>query len=127
MTSTDDTRAQVTTTPAGTPAIPAQRGTTAEVARVPGSEEERAGRPRRAAQTTARPVYEPAAHDISRPAHGSRAGWILLTTAVAGAAWSAGWVAGVSWAWRAMTPRYLRRTHQRPGAAIVTVASPLRP
>lgn len=123
MTSTDDRGAQVTTT-AAAPAIPAQRGPAAAVAAVPGAGEERAaapaGRPLRAADETARPVLEPLPHDIARTAHGSRAGWILLTAAVAGAAWSAGWVAGVTWAWRAMTPRYLRRTHQRPGAAIVS-------
>jgi hypothetical protein len=134
MTSTDDTRVQLTTTAAGVPAIPAQRGPTAEGEPVPSSEEERAtapgGRPRHVAQETARPVLEPAAHDIARPGprpvDGSRAGWILLTTAAAAAAWGAGWVAGVSWAWRAMTPRYLRWTHQRQGAALARAGSPVR-
>ena len=80
------------------------------------------------------PVLEAAAHDIPRPAlepaapgmaepapppvHESRAGWILLAAVAAAAAWAVGWVAGVSWAWRAMTPRYLRRTHRRRGAGL---------
>ena len=120
MTSTDDTGVQLTTTAAGGPAIPAPRVPTAEGAPESSSEEERAtarseGRPRRLAQETARPVLESAARDIARPAprpvDGSRAGRILLTTAVAAAAWGAGWVAGALWGWRAMTPRYLRWTH----------------
>jgi len=118
MTSTDDTRVQLTTTAAGGPAIPAPRVPTAKGAPAPSSEEERAtarpvGRPRRLATETARPVLESAAHDIARPAprpvDGSRAGWILLTVAAAAAAWGAGWVAGALWGYRAMTPRYLRR------------------
>jgi hypothetical protein len=112
MTSTDDTRVQLTTTAAGVPAIPAPRGPTAEGEPAPSSEEERAtapeGRPRRLAQETARPLLESAAHDIARPVDGSRAGWILLTAATAAAAWGAGWVAGALWGWHAMTPRYLR-------------------
>jgi hypothetical protein len=63
-------------------------------------------------------VVERTAHDSVRPAprpvHGSRAGWILSIFVAAAAAWAAGWVAGVSWAWRAVTPRYLRRTHRPP-------------
>ena len=69
-----------------------------------------------------RPVVEPAAHEMAEPApppvHESRAGWILLAAVSAAAAWAVGWVAGVSWAWRAMTPRYLRRTHRRRGASL---------
>src|SRR3954468_1573145 len=61
----------------------------------------------------ARPAPEPAAHDIPQPAspppQGSRAGWIVSAVVAAAAAWAVGWVAGVSWAWREMTPRYLRR------------------
>jgi hypothetical protein len=53
----------------------------------------------------ARPVLEPAAHDdIARPAPRPRAGWILGTIGAAAAAWAVGWLAGVSWAWREMTP-----------------------
>jgi len=119
MTSTDDTRVQLTTAAAGAPAIPSPRGPTAEGEPAPSSEEERAtapeGRPRRVAQETARPPLASAAPDIARPAprpvDGSRAGWILLTTAAAAAAWGAGWVAGALWGWRAMTPRYLRWNH----------------
>src|SRR3954470_20241237 len=81
-----------------------------------------------------RPPLDPAAHDIARPAprpaprpvHGSRAGWVLATVVAAGAAWAVGWVAGVSWAWREMTPRYLRRTHRRRGASLPGAGSPLR-
>ena len=47
------------------------------------------------------------AHDIGepapRPVHGPRAGWLLSTVAAVGAAWVAGWVVGVSWAWRQMS------------------------
>ena len=72
------------------------------------------------AQPAASP--EPAAHDIPRPtpphAQSSRAGWIVSIVAAAGAAWAVGWVAGVSWAWRATAPRYLRRTHRRRGAGL---------
>jgi hypothetical protein len=78
-----------------------------------------------AAHDIARPAprlpQEPAAHDIPRHAPrpgGSRAGWIVSTVVAAGAAWAVGWVAGVSWAWREMTPRYLRRAHRRRGAAL---------
>jgi hypothetical protein len=86
------------------------------------------------ARPAPRPLLEPAAHDIarhaprpaSRPAHGARAGWILSTVVAAGAAWAVGWVAGVSWAWREMTPRYLRRTHRRRGASLPGAGSPLR-
>ena len=64
-----------------------------------------------------RPVLEPAALEMAQPAprleHGPGAGWILSAVVAAAAAWAVGWVAGVSWAWRAMTPRYLRQTHRR--------------
>jgi hypothetical protein len=69
------------------------------------------------------PVLEPGAHDIprsvlepaalekaqpeQRPVRQPRAGWILSTVVAAAAAWAVGWIAGVSWAWHAMTPRYL--------------------
>jgi hypothetical protein len=70
----------------------------------------------------AAPAAEPAVHDISRPAappvHESRAGWVLSTVAVAAAAWTVGWVSGVSWAWRAMTPRHLRRSHRLRGGGL---------
>ena len=76
----------------------------------------------RAAHDIPRPVPEPAAREMAqsapRPVHESRAGWIVLATVAAAAAWAVGWVAGVSWAWRAMTPRYLRRTHRRRGASL---------
>ena len=82
------------------------------------------------ARPAPRPLLDPAAHDIARPAprpaHGARAGWILSTVVAAGAAWAVGWVAGVSWAWREMTPRYLRRTHRRRGASLPGAGSPLR-
>ena len=69
-----------------------------------------------------RPVREPAAPQMAQPAsqsvHESRAGWILSAAVAAAAAWAVGWVAGVSWAWRAMTPRYLRRSHRRHGAGL---------
>ena len=67
---------------------------------------------------TPRPVARPAAHDSTRHQQGSRAGWIVLALVSAGTAWVCGWVAGVSWAWRAMTPRYLRRSHRRRGASL---------
>src|SRR5688500_13621244 len=71
----------------------------------------------RAAHDIPRPVLAPAeletAQPAARPVHESRAGWIVSAVVVAAAAWVVGWVAGVSWAWRAMTPRYLRRTHRR--------------
>jgi hypothetical protein len=61
----------------------------------------------------ARPAREREPKDVARPgprsAHGSRAGWIVLTLAATAAAWGVGWLTGVSWAWRGMTPRYLRR------------------
>jgi hypothetical protein len=88
-----------------------------------------------AAQDIARPAprtpdREAAAQDIARPAprpaHRSRAGWILATVVAAAAAWAAGWVTGVFWAWRAMSPWYLRRTRRRPGAGRPGAASPLR-
>jgi hypothetical protein len=75
-----------------------------------------------AAQDVARPVpppaLEPAAHDVSQPVHGSRAGWIVSIVVAAAAAWAVGWVAGVSWAWREMTPGFLSRTHRRRGASL---------
>jgi hypothetical protein len=77
-----------------------------------------------AAHDIPRPVLEPAAHEMAEPApppvHESRAGWIVLAAVAAAAAWAVGWVAGVSWAWRAMTPRYLRQTHRRRGAGLPT-------
>lgn len=64
-----------------------------------------------------RPELEPAALDMAqaapRPVHESRAGWIVSAVAAAAAAWAVGWIAGVSWAWRAMTPRYLPRRRRR--------------
>ena len=75
-----------------------------------------------AAHDIPRPVLEPAAQEKAQPAprpvHEPRAGWLLSAAAAAAAAWAVGWVAGVSWAWRAMTPRYLRRTHRRRGASL---------
>ena len=77
-----------------------------------------------AAHDIARPVPEPAALEMAQPAprHGAGAGpgagWILSAVIAAAAAWTVGWVAGVSWAWREMTPRYLRRTHRRRGAGL---------
>src|SRR4051812_23184407 len=66
---------------------------------------------------TARPAPERAALDIPRPtsppAQGSRAGLIVSIVAAAGAAWAVGWVAGVSWAWREMTPHSLRHHRRR--------------
>ena len=70
-----------------------------------------------------RPEREPAAHDRVRPVHESRAGWILSIVFAAAAAWAVGWVAGVSWAWREMTPGYLSRTHRRRGAGRPGAAS----
>jgi hypothetical protein len=71
----------------------------------------------RAAHDIRRPALEPAALETAqsapRPVHESRAGWILSAVVAAAAAWAVGWVAGVSWAWRAMSPRYLRHTHRR--------------
>jgi hypothetical protein len=87
-----------------------------------------------AAHDVARPAPEPAALEMAQPAprlvHGAGAGpgagWILSAVIAAAAAWTVGWVAGVSWAWRAMTPRYLRRTHRRRGAGLAAAGSPLR-
>src|SRR5919107_688478 len=85
------------------------------------------------ARAVPQPVLERAAHDIAlpaprapvlerpshekappapRPVHDRRAGWILSAVVVA-AAWTVGWVGGVSWAWHAMTPRYLPRARRR--------------
>jgi len=65
------------------------------------------------------PVPERAPHDLARPARrparGPRVGWIVTSVVAAGAAWAVGWVAGVTWAWREMTPRYL---HRRRGAGL---------
>ena len=78
--------------------------------------------PEPAAHDIPRPVLEPASHQLAQPAprpvHEPRSGWILSAAVAAAAAWAVGWVAGVSWAWRAMTPRYLRRTHRRRGAGL---------
>jgi hypothetical protein len=83
-----------------------------------------------AAHDSARPAppapVDSVAHDSARPVHGSRAGWIVSTVVAAGAAWAVGWVAGVSWAWRATTPWYLRRSHRRRGASLPGAGSPLR-
>ena len=87
-----------------------------------------------AAHDIARPAPEPAALEMAQPAPrlvhragaGPGAGWILSAVFAAAAAWTVGWVAGVSWAWRAMTPRYLRRTHRRRGASLAAAGSPLR-
>ena len=69
----------------------------------------------RAGHTVARPEPAPVARETPqpspRPVHESRAGWIVPVVAAAAAAWAVGWIAGVSWAWRAMTPRYL--SHRR--------------
>jgi hypothetical protein len=82
----------------------------------------------RAAHDIPRPVLEPAAPEMAQPAprpvHEPRAGWILSAVAAAAAAWAVGWVAGVSWAWRAMTPRYLRRTHRRRVAGLPASLGP---
>ena len=64
------------------------------------------------------PSREPAADDLARPVHGSRAGWIVSTLVAVAAAWAVGWVAGVSWAWREMTPGFLSRTHRKRGAGL---------
>jgi hypothetical protein len=64
----------------------------------------------------ARPAAEAAPHadaaSASPPARKSSAGWIVITVVAAAAAWAAGWLAGVAWAWRDMTPRYLRPMHR---------------
>jgi hypothetical protein len=69
----------------------------------------------RAGQAAPRPDPEPVAPETARPAprpvHESHAGWIVPAVAAVAAAWAVGWIAGVSWAWRAMTPRYL--SHRR--------------
>jgi hypothetical protein len=65
-----------------------------------------------------RPVREPAARDTAKPVHGSRAGWIVSIVVAAAASWAVGWVAGVSWAWREMTPGFLSRTHRKRGAGL---------
>lgn len=87
------------------------------------------------AHDLARPAVRPAvletparetARTAARPVHGSRVGWIVLAGVATAAAWAAGWVAGVSWAWRAMTPRYLRRSHRLQGAGLPGPGSPLR-
>ena len=61
--------------------------------------------------------FAPTGHDAPRtapaPARGSRAGWVVTVVAASGAAWAAGWLAGVAWAWREMTPHYLRRHRRR--------------
>ena len=80
-----------------------------------------------AARGIAPPGNEPAARGMTRPAprpeHGPGAGgWILMAVISAAAAWVVGWIAGVSWAWRAMTPRYLRRTHRRRGRSLAASA-----
>ena len=84
----------------------------------------------RAAHDIPPPALEPAALEMAQPAprpvHEPRAGWILSAVVAAAAAWAVGWVAGVSWAWRAMTPRYLRRTHRWRGAGLPAAGSPLR-
>src|SRR5687768_6742860 len=87
-----------------------------------------------AAHDNTRPILEPGSHDIDRPVleptaletarpeprlvHGPGAGWILSAVVAAAAAWAVGWVAGVSWAWRAMTPRYLRRNRRLRGVGL---------
>jgi hypothetical protein len=86
-----------------------------------------------AAHDIAQPVLEPAALEMAQPAPrlvnvagaGPGAGWILSAVIAAAAAWAVGWVAGVSWAWRAMTPRYMRRTHRRWGGPLPAAGSPL--
>ena len=81
-----------------------------------------------AANDIPRPVLEPATHQMappaSRPVHEPRSGWILSAAVAAAAAWAVGWVAGVSWAWRAMTPRYLRRAHRRRRAGLASSLGP---
>jgi hypothetical protein len=80
-----------------------------------------------AARDIAPPVPEPAARGMTapapRPEHGPGvAGWILTAVVAAAASWVLGWIAGVSWAWRAMTPRYLRRSHRRRGRSLAASA-----
>lgn len=77
------------------------------------------------ARPAPRPVREAPAHDTARPVHGSRAGWIVSIVVAAAASWAVGWVAGVSWAWREMTPGFLSRTHRKRGAGLGT-SSPVR-
>lgn len=75
-----------------------------------------------AARDVAPPVLEPAA-PAPRPEHGpGAAGWIVTAVAAAAAAWVVGWITGVTWAWRAMTPRYLRRSHRRRGRSLAASA-----
>jgi hypothetical protein len=59
------------------------------------------------------PAFERARRDVARPAHESRAGWIVTSLVGAAAAWTVGWVTGVFWAWRQMTPKYLSRPATR--------------
>jgi hypothetical protein len=80
-----------------------------------------------AARDIAPPGPEPAAREMAQPAprleHGPGAAGLIVTAIVAAtAAWVVGWIAGVSWAWRAMTPRYLRRTHRRRGRSLAASA-----
>lgn len=80
-----------------------------------------------AARDDAPPVLEPAAPETAgpapRPEHGpGAAGWIVTAVAAAAAAWVVGWITGVTWAWRAMTPRYLRRSHRRRGRSLAASA-----
>lgn len=79
-----------------------------------------------AVDDVARPAPEPAAHDIAQPVRASHGGGILLTVIAVGAAWAAGWLAGVSWAWHEMTPWHLARHHRRRGAVLPGTGSPLR-
>lgn len=74
----------------------------------------------------ARPAPELVAPDITPPVRGSHAGGVLLTVIAAAAAWAIGWLAGVSWAWHEMTPRYLSRHHRRRGASLPATGSPVR-
>jgi hypothetical protein len=82
----------------------------------------------RATHDIPRPALEPAAPEMAQPAprpvHESRAGWILSSVVAAAAVWAVGWVAGVSWAWRAMTPRYL--PHRRRVAGLPASFGPGR-
>ena len=89
-----------------------------------------------AAHDIAQPVLEPAGPETAQPAPrpaprpvrraGPGAGWIASAVLAAAAAWAVGWVAGVSWAWRAMTPRYLRRTHRLRRVGLPAAGPPLR-
>lgn len=68
------------------------------------------------------PVPERTPHDIATPARqaarGPHVGWLLISVVAAGAAWGIGWLAGVSWAWRELTPRFLSRPNRRRGAGL---------